>query len=154
MPRCADDYQTARSGFAPTKRWAKRHLVDLAQARSRSGRRATRRRSEPDHARLALRPERDSPLGGRRGGAYPLAPPRCLYPSSAADHLGDLPARRGRPFPCQGEWLSSSGEGLDHFCVVGRIIQRGQPDSRIFQRDRSLCASSSQRVRSPAGQQA
>ena len=31
MPRCADDYRTARSGFAPTKRWAKRHLVDLAQ---------------------------------------------------------------------------------------------------------------------------
>ena len=31
MPRRADDYRTARSGFAPTKRWAKRHLVDLAQ---------------------------------------------------------------------------------------------------------------------------
>jgi len=63
-------------------------------ARSRSGRRATPHRSEPDHARLALRPERDSPRGGRRDGAYP-APPRCSCPSSTADHLGDLPGRRG-----------------------------------------------------------
>ena len=45
--------------------------------------------SEPDHARLALRPERDSPLGGRRGDAYLLAPPHCSFPSSTADHLGD-----------------------------------------------------------------
>ena len=31
VPHGTDDCQMARSGFAPTKRWAKRHLVDLAQ---------------------------------------------------------------------------------------------------------------------------
>jgi hypothetical protein len=77
-------------------------------ARSRSGRRATRRRSKPDHVRLALRPERDSPLGGRRGDAYPFAPPRCSCRSSTADHLGDLPARRGRPLRCH-IWMRGYG---------------------------------------------
>ena len=32
MPHCADDCRMARSGFAPTRRRAKRHLVDLAQS--------------------------------------------------------------------------------------------------------------------------
>jgi len=32
VPHCADDCRMARSGFAPTRRRAKRHLVDLAQS--------------------------------------------------------------------------------------------------------------------------
>ena len=83
--------QTA--GQAPSRR--------PGAVRSRSGRRATRRHSKLDHARLALRPERDSPLGGRRGDAYPLAPPCCSCRSSTTIHLGDLPARRGRPLLSQ-----------------------------------------------------
>ncbi len=30
------------------------------------------------------------------------SPPRCSCSSNTTDHLGDLPARRGRPLPCQG----------------------------------------------------
>ena len=70
--RAPGSLQPGGPGQAPSRR--------PGAARSRSGRRATRRRSEPDHARLALRPERDSPLGGRRDGAYPLAPPAPLVP--------------------------------------------------------------------------
>ena len=70
-------------------------------ARSRAGRRATHRRSGRDHASLALRPARDSPSGGRRDDAYPLAPQplagstgrtisETCPPGEGACHLGSV----------------------------------------------------------------
>jgi len=90
-----------RSVFAPTRRGrAEAPSRRPGAARSHASRRATHCRPGRDHVKLALRLACDSPSGGRGDGAYPLPPPALSPGPRVADHLGDLPARRGHSSSC------------------------------------------------------
>ncbi len=91
-------------------------------ARSRPGRRATGHASGTDHARLARRPGRDSPPGGRRDGAYPRS---LLVGRAGPVWPSRRPARPARAL------FSPEGRRGEHSAISGFAAFGARPCGRL-----------------------